>query len=73
MRKQRKLLTKAEKDKICKDRDHKCNIWNATTGEDKCPLFVKIEECCLCYNNIKDLEDNLRKIGNEEVQINVEG
>lgn len=66
MKKQRKLLTTEEKEKICKDRKHIC----AKNGE-LCPLFFEIGVAGFCYKDHSDvIEHILQEVGNEEVKFN---
>lgn len=65
MKKQRKLLTTEEKEKICKNRKHIC----AKNGE-VCPLFFEIGVAGFCYkDDINVLEDAIEKVHNEEVEV----
>lgn len=65
MKKQRKLLTTEEKEKICKDRKHVC----AKNGE-LCPLLFIFHFIDFCYKDVGVLEEILEKIHNEEVKFN---
>lgn len=67
MRKQRKLLTTEEKEKICKNRRGVC------AGPDSrnwCPLFLGLGHNIFCYRNINVLEDVIQNMHNEEVEFN---
>lgn len=69
-KKQRKLLTREEKEKICKD-------WKGICFDRKrglCPLYFEIDVakfCQFCYKDHADvIEHALQEIGNEEVEFN---
>lgn len=62
MRKQRKLLTAEEKERICQARNGRC------TGEEWCPLFVGLNQVIFCYKDIGEVEELIDKIHNEEVE-----
>lgn len=65
MKKQRKLLTTEEKEKICTDMKHIC----AKNGE-LCPLFFEIGVAGFCYKDHANvLEHALQEINNEEIEI----
>lgn len=66
MKKQRKLLTRAEKAKICEDWAGIC--YNKKKG--LCPLYFEIGVAQFCYKDHADvLEHALQEINNEEIEI----
>lgn len=67
MKKQRKLLTDEEKEKICKSRRGVCA---SPDGRDWCPLFLGIPTNIFCYRNIDRLEQTIQNMHNEEVEFN---
>lgn len=68
MKKQRKLLTNEEKEKICNDRNGICA---RRKGSDLCPLYFDIGVACFCYKeHIDVLEDIIQKVHNEEIEYN---
>lgn len=68
MKKQRKLLTTEEKEKICSDRNGVCA---RRTGNDVCPLYFEIGVAQFCYKDHADvIEHALQEINNEEIEYN---
>ena len=66
MKKQRKLLSRAEKAKICEYFEGIC--FNKSKG--LCPLYFEIGVAQFCYKDHADvLERALQEIGNEEVEL----
>lgn len=67
MKKQRKLLTTEEKEKICNNRDGMCA---KIKKGDFCPLYFQIGHHPFCYKeHINILEDIIEEAHNEEVEI----
>lgn len=62
MKKQRKLLTMEEKERICQARHGRC------TGDQQCPLFVALNPIIFCYQDMDELEELIDKMHNEEVE-----
>lgn len=70
MKKQRKLLTDEEKEKICNDRNSKCRIDKLMEGTNQCPLMCVIGNCYgFCYKNINKIIEEIKELHNEEVEI----
>lgn len=67
MKKQRKLLTTEEKEKICKARRGTCA---GPDGRNWCPLFLGLGHNIFCYRNIDKLEQIIQNMHNEEIEYN---
>ena len=66
MKKQRKLLTTEEKEKICNDRGGVCA---KNKKGDFCPLYFQIGRHPFCYKeHVNILEEIIEEAHNEEVE-----
>jgi hypothetical protein len=60
MKIQRKLLTKEQKDEICKKSEYHCY---------QCPLNKEHENIPYCYGEIGEMESFINEYWNEEIEI----
>lgn len=68
MKKQRKLLTDEEKEKICKSR--RGVPCAGPDGRNWCPLFLGLGYNIFCYRDIDKLEQAIQNMHNEEIEYN---